>query len=327
MKINTLHYRIGFRLQYLKKQIIVFYYNTIIRTVQRISFKRKIIRSPLNYDFISVNSDVVRSLEIKEEDYLLKNVILTCYFIKKLDPQNDVLLENADIKYIEPWYNSIVKLKIKGIIIHDGLDKKFIEQYQNEYIQFREYKCGKYPIYEERWMAYYLFLAKTKIENAFFTDASDVYITNSPFKIITNPYAIYIGRDSANKVGLSEWMMDELNSFNKDSNYKVKKTYYFQQVYNAGVVGGSKQLLLFFISEVIKLILTSKTDFYKDMYILNIVIHNHFFPILKIRPYEKCITQIENDNHIKHKFLVSGFPLNSEFNKFEYNSTALFIHK
>jgi hypothetical protein len=327
MKESGFKNRIVFRIKYLLKQIIVLYFNLFIRAYERIFFKRKIEKSEINYNFISEYSDAPRSLEIKEEDYSLEEVIITCYFTKKADPQSNIVRAVADIKYIEPWYYSILKLKIKGIIIHDGLEDSFIQQYQNEYVQFREFKAGKYSIFEERWMAYYLFISETNLKNVFITDASDVIITKAPFNVITNPLTLYIGRDGANKIGLSSWMTEELDNYITDSKCKIRRTYYYQQVYNAGVVGGSRKLLLFFIGRVIRKTLLTKTSCHKDMNLLNLVIHENFFPKLRIMPYEKIATIVENDNHITHKYLISGYPLNSEFNKYQNDSDAYFIHK
>jgi hypothetical protein len=42
---------------------------------------------------------------------------------------------------------------------------------------------------------------------------------------------------------------------------------------------------------------------------------------------EKIIVNPENDPYASHHHLVSGYPLNSLFKGFEYDSDAYFIHK
>jgi hypothetical protein len=303
------------------------YYNLIKRPIACFSLKRDIRKSSPRPYFIGFNSDVERSVEVLETDVKLEQAIITCYFTKKADPIRGVIRQTPDIKYIEPWYKSVISQKLNGIIIHDGINKDFIEEYQNQFVQFREYKPGHYSIFEERWFAYYLFLSATKIRKVFFTDISDVMITANPIEIIDNPFTLFIGRDHANKIGISTWALSELNNFMEDSKYKAPKSFYFQQVYNVGIAGGSRHLILFFIARMLDLILLTTTDRFKDMTVANLVIHKYFFPKLKNRPFESATTRVEDDAHISHKYLVSGFPLNSEFGKYEMNSRAIFIHK
>lgn len=321
---NRLHRDYSF----LKRAVTIVFYNLFQKLPARYSLKRTVSnaeKKPLC--FLGYNSEKERHVEFFPKDTELQQAVITCYFTRKPDPQLGFIRMTPDIKYIEPWYTSIVKLKIPGIIVHDGLDDDFIKTYSNPYVSFRKYTSGRYSIFEERWMAYYLFLAQSRLEKVFFTDIGDVIITRDPFELIKNPYTLYIGRDQAVEVGKSGWMMNELNAYIADSGARIKKSYYFQPVYNAGVVGGSRKLMLFFISEAIRKIMLTTTDCHKDMNILNLVIHDHFFPNLKIQASESIYTNILNDSHSTHSFLVSGYPLNSAFGKMQTDSGAVFIHK
>jgi hypothetical protein len=310
-----------------KPSLIVTAYNLFSRPLARAFFRRNIRKNRPVDNYLTYNSKNKRSIAVLEKDKKHDEVIITCYFTKKADPLLDVIRSTPDIKYIEPWYNSIVSLKLNGIIIHDGIDKDFIEKYQNQYVQFREYAPGDYSIFEERWFAYYKFLSETNIKKVFFTDISDVIIPANPFSMIREPFALYIGRDHANKIGVSPWALAELNNYLEDAKHKVRRSFYYQQVYNVGVAGGSKQLMLFFISRIIDLILLTTTNRHKDMTLANMVIHKYFFPKLKLSFFEPAATPVERDTYISHKYLISGFPVNSAFNKFEIDSKAFFIHK
>jgi hypothetical protein len=310
-----------------KKYRIVIFYNLFKRPISRIFFKKNILKSAPAKNFTIFNSSKPREVEILEEDKKLEQAIISCYFINKVDPQWGIKRSMPDFNYIKPWYESVIKQKLNGIIIHDGIAKEFIEQYQNPYISFREFTPGDYSIFEERWFAYYLFLSGTKIKKVFFTDISDVIVTEDPYKTFNDSFVLYVGRDHANKVGVSQWVLSELNNYIKDANYKVPGSFYFQQVYNIGVTGGSRQLMMFFISRMIDLILLTTTSYHKDITLANLVIHKYFFPKIIIRPFEPAMTRIENDDFISHNHLMSGFPLNSVFGKFEFDSKAVFIHK
>jgi hypothetical protein len=103
------------------------------------------------------NSDTKRTVQMTDFDSNLKEVIVTCYFTLKPDPQLGTLRNSADFKYIQPWYDSIMKIGVSGIILHDGLESAFIEHYQNDLVQFRFCEMGNYSIFEERWLLYHLF--------------------------------------------------------------------------------------------------------------------------------------------------------------------------
>ena len=75
------------------------------------------------------------------------SVIFTTYFSEKIHPNdpndqwvvgktNDGRVLQNDIKYIAPWYNSIDKLGLQGVVFYDNLTPSFIDTYQKENIQF-----------------------------------------------------------------------------------------------------------------------------------------------------------------------------------------------
>ena len=122
-------------------------------------------------------------------------------------------------------------------------------------------------------------------------------------------------------------MKDECDKFIEESNYPLPKTYTYQWVYNAGVAGGSRNLMFFFTAEMSKLIFKAMSNYHKDMILLNIVIHEHFFPQLSSGNYNQKLVDTRNDLFASHKNLVTGFPFNSGFKDLDLTSTALFIHK
>lgn len=308
-------------------RILLGVYNYLYRPLCLILLPFRLLWRKPRRDYRTYFSAARRDVEIREEDLLLEQAIFTIFFTGKKDPQHGIYRPKADVSYIEPWYNSVTKLGLKGIILHDGLEEEFIKKYENEQVQFRKCTLGNYSIFEERWFLYYLFLSRTNIQKAFFADGSDVFITTSPFGFITNKRALYIGRDDGNKIRHWRWHLELLNDFKEDSGYREAPTYIFQPVYNAGVVGGERNLLLFFMSRVINLVLMTQTERHKDMALLNLVVHTYFFPRLEYKKTEPRFTDPANDQKSTHRYLVSGFPLNSAFRKYEYDSAAYFIHK
>jgi hypothetical protein len=315
-------------LELISRYLLIQKYNLFNRFFQSIKLNSKIKTSIFSKEITTFNSSKIRSVQMKEEDLEKSAVIVTCYFTQKPDPQTGIIRNSADFAYIQPWYESLLKINVSGIILHDGLEQDFINRYQNEQIQFRFCELGNYSIFEERWLLYHVLLNQLpKLEKVFFTDSNDVYITKNPFQLIKNKNALYVGRDSAYRIKDSGWLKDECDKFDEESNYQLLKTYPYQWVYNAGVVGGSTSLLFFFTSEMSKLILKAESTYHKDMSLLNIVIHEHFYPTLSTRNWNRKLVDNSDDEIATHKNLVTGFPLNSGFKDLDLNSKAFFIHK
>jgi hypothetical protein len=303
-------------------------YNKFERRKQRKKLHSKIESATTSNQHVHSNSDKKRTVEKIDSDLILKEVIVTCYFTLKPDPQTGFFRNAADFKYIQPWYDSLLKIGTSGIILHDGLEQEFIKHYQNKQIQFRYCEMGNYSIFEERWILYYILLEQLpNLEKAFFTDSNDVYITKNPFYIVNNDKALYVGRDNANRIKDSGWLKEECDKFIEESNHPLLNTYTYQWAYNAGIVGGTRLLLLFLTFEMSNFIFKSDSTYHKDMTLLNIVIHENFYPKLSSLNWSQKIVDTNNDSYALHQNLITGFPFNSGFKMLELNSKALFIHK
>ena len=306
------------------------FFKNLVSEYRKIAIpKINIEESKLNDLINSHNTDTPR--ELRESDLLdvkaFKECIVTTYFILKKDPQFGIIRRVPDINYIAPWYDSVKKIDGFGIIIHDGLDEEFIKTYSTAKIKFVKFNYGSYSIFEERWIGYYLLLKNTNIENAFFTDCNDVFITADPFsKLEIDKEKLYVGRDEADRFGDSGWITDELDKFEIDSGLKAPETLYHQPLFNAGVVGGDKKILSIYISQILNLLFHSKSEDHKDMTLVNWAIHNMFVMPLKDKS-ETVLVDVKNDFAKQCDHIISGYPLNSSFKSFEFDSDAIFIHK
>ena len=266
--------------------------------------------------------------EIEAKAINQSELIVTCYFTKLVDPQHDMIRREPEYKYIKPWYDTVKKLGLNGVIVHDGLTPDFIAEYETDRIQFLQFSPGEFSIFEERWIAYYLLLKNNpNIQHAFFTDSNDVEVNFNPFERHNSDSVIYAGRDQSNRVGDSMWVIDEMNDFIKESGYQVSDLIRYQNLFNAGLVGGKREYLLAIISKLVSLALLGKTNSHKDMSLLNIAIFEVLRPKLNTAYFQDRITNPENDFGSSLNNVVSGFPLNSPFKAFEKNSKATFSHK
>ena len=57
---------------------------------------------------------------------------MTTYFCKKKDPQRNKYASCSNISYIKPWYYSLKRLNLNGIVFYDNIDKEFIKKYQTK---------------------------------------------------------------------------------------------------------------------------------------------------------------------------------------------------
>lgn len=302
-------------------------HNRVINPRKAARFKQWLENIGPRSDHRTFFSDIERDVEVQEGDRDMRTAVLTCYFTRKADPQLGIIRLTPDIGYIAPWYDSIVSLGLNGIILHDGLDREFIEKYQNDHVQFRQCIYGNYSIFEERWFAYHRFISQTGITHAFCTDCNDVYITRDPFANGLEENVLYVGRDLANRVRHSGWLLQETERFRNDSGMHIPYTFKHQPLYNAGVLGGNRNVLLAVMSGIINLTLQTRTDTHKDMTLLNLVIHNHFPVKLAYYWCDSKFVDPENDPDGCNRYLRSGHPLNSAFKKEQMNSDAIFIHK
>ena len=312
----------------LQRDLRIFVYNEFTRRRQMKRLPLKLKNVQPHRELKNYNASKIRSVEVQAQDLNLKQLIVTCYFTLKPDPQSGSIRSASNFEYIQPWYDSMTKIGATGIVLHDGLDDAFISRYTSDQIQFRYCELGNYSIFEERWLLYHLLLDQLpNLENVFFTDSNDVYITKNPFSFITNDLTLYVGRDNANRIKDSGWLKLECDRFIEESNFNLPKTYSYQWVYNAGVSGGSRGLMYFFTAEISKLIFCAKSNYHKDMTLLNLVIHEHFYPKLSAANWHQQLVNTNNDKEAAHTNLVTGYPFNSGFKDFDLNSNAIFIHK
>lgn len=329
MIVARLKHKISSKITVIVIRLRILIFNLIQRPLQYINLTSKIKQAKSPQDLLLFNTtNAERFIELEEKDFTVTEVIVTCYFTLKPDPQTGIIRNVADFNFIKPWYESLVKIDKAGIILHDGLEQDFIDHYQTDNIQFRFCELGNYSIFEERWLLYHILLKQLpNLKRVFFTDSNDVYITKNPFQIINTETTLFVGRDNANRIKDSGWLKEECDQYLKESNYKIPPSYSYQWVYNAGVVGGSRNLLVFLTCEMSMLIFGATSTHHKDMTLLNIIIHKNFYPKLSSKNWNQKFVDKSKDSNALHQNLITGFPFNSGFKDLDLNSTALFIHK
>ncbi len=296
-----------------------------------------------------------RSVESLPKNF--KSVVCTTYFSSKKDPQRELKIDSNDISYIAPWYNSMLKLKLEGIVFYDHLSSDFIEKYKTDHISFVKCQLGNYSLNDERFIIYYMFFLKHKAEQILLTDGNDVVI-NKPdlfnfFTTKTNS-TLFIGRGKENRIYQSKWNMMLVDKFEKGLETKLPNNFFNMAVYNAGIVGGSQVTMLYFLRQISSILLKIDNDNNNNMTAMHYVVYHFFYPkcrkgllgvlnntidrdikIRVARKLKKWNLSFLVDDDIKYhedkaaisNHIFSGYPLNSKFTHFETNSNACIIHK
>lgn len=273
------------------------------------------------------------------------DILFTTYFTSKPNPQRGILSSASDpssiVKQVEPnsedltkvLFDSVSKLNLKLVVFHDGLSEQFINEFSSENIEFLASTIKNYSTNDERFFVYKEYLdANDKIERVFFIDCFDVKCVTDPFKIFEE-YGdrLYVGRDCCYSIENSPYLMEKLANMNdlicSRETKESFQNFLRMPLFNAGIVGGSRQKVMFLLDFMCNLFACADRDDNNNMIILNYAIFKLYmrhtnFPLSQnpdvipmVDPYSK------NDN------VYSGFPLNSLFKSYEDRDDVYFIHK
>lgn len=240
-----------------------------------------------------------------------QNYIFTTYFCNKLDPQRKTHAPCNDFTYIEPWYRSVEKLNLRGIVFHDGMSQDFINKFQTARIRFEWVDPSRfiYSLNDTRFLIYHDYLmSHPEIQNVFMTDGNDVTIVQDPF-LAMHSNKVYVGSETGDMKN-NRWFnrrVKFLNSGNHTYTFKLSR-FRANKVYNAGILGGSYEICLEFLSEMVrkfKSLDVAQRELNLNMAVFNHTVYNGFL----------------------HRS-VTGDPLHSEYKAYQNDRRDVwFIHK
>ena len=230
------------------------------------------------------------------------NVIMTTYFCNKEHNQKEKEHTSAscnDINYIKPWYESVKKLNLNGIIFHDGLSDEFIKEYETSNIKFAYTNSYQYDysLNDLRFFVYLEYILKNPdIQNVFMTDGNDVTVVKNPFELDLNK--LYVGNENGVTINHLLKYKKTTGMYKKISEYEISRLQKFSKspLLNAGIVGGNRY-------NIIKL-LTIMTDYFKkdsclkcnmNMGVLNQSVYNNFSNYSTGEPLHSAFYGFQND--------------------------------
>lgn len=250
---------------------------------------------------IDVNSKIydsrkglVRYVEFREK----RNVILTSYFTSIQDPQRPNEKWEASKEAVQVLAESCIDENL--VILNDCFEDDGL--FCRVHVQLNPYF--------QRWVSYYEYLLANRggIDKVFLVDATDVELLRSPWDFM-EPGLLYTG-DEPQILGC-DWIV------NKHPHVKLQELFKLKErsiLLNAGLLGGSVEVVIEFIGKLLSFYFQSVND-------------THFNP-----GREGCgITDMGLFNYIaRTEFegrLRHGRMVNTEFKNEERNSFSWWKHK
>ncbi len=247
----------------------------------------------------------------------MSSVILTSYFSKKEHPndprdsyvtgrEKDGRVTQNNIKYIEPWYNSILSLNIEGRVFYDNLSDEFIKEYETDKVKFTKVETSDYSNNDWRFFCYRNFLEENRFDSVFLTDGSDVTVVKDPSEIVTSKTQdLYVCKDS---ISLSEFgYLDVHRQAGWGDFVFMAMQQNILDLINMGVIGGSYSNIMKFLNSFCQTrIRLGNPKFNSDMWVGQYVF--------------RCL--------LKQMNILVGYPFTSEFKKYQNDrKDVYFIHK
>lgn len=258
------------------------------------------------------------------------DIVLTTYFTGKPDPQASSkrktnLIKHAktwlrsrrggavseipgvagpdEFRRIEVWYRSLQAVGCNAVIFHDELSDGFTQQWQNEHVRFEHYALQTpRSVNDERYQCYYQFLERhPEVQRIFMMDLFDIEFFKDPFTLFDDEhFDIYCGGDA-----------DQYNNqLNREKMLKAfGEPHYEDQIkLNAGILGGRRDVIMPLLETMMAVFdgLTERGELFN----LNMPIFN------------KCVYDHHNADRI-----MTGYPLNSRFKKYERTGNFALRHK
>ena len=238
------------------------------------------------------------------------DVIFTSYFTSKENPQLDArgqrqIVPKNDLNYIAPWYVSVTHHKMKGVVFHDHLSADFIAQHETDNLQFIAYHPDRYSLNDERYLALDAVLKCNRLGKVMLTDACDLQIKKNPFDFFVDPNLLYFGTDVEKmpRIRDNPWCLEKSKEILLTPGLGFSEDFLEFEIVNAGVFGGSYELVKAFNEGLVSLFHAINNDRNNNMMVINYLLWKLKVP------------------HFK------GPPLTSPFKKFDVAGDYYIVHK
>lgn len=228
--------------------------------------------------------------------------VVAVMMTSKPDPQRGEKISSDYLQYMKPWWTTVDRIGLLGTVLHDGLPAKCIAAATTERIGFVLAPPGDLPILHDRHRIVRDYLQSIDDSHVFVTDISDVAFKRDPFDLIEQDggrHRLFIGSERK-QIGACRCL-------SKETTRQFGTLLHGErQVVNPGILGGERTEVLRLLEAILECIDQHRDQLLNsDMSIVNKVVHDMYPP----------------------SELYTGFPLHSQFKKWEYHTAASIIHK
>ena len=216
-----------------------------------------------------------------------KDVIFTSYFVTRYDPQRDYYITPNRFCYIKTWFIGAMKNNLNIVIFYDKLDASWIRRAEEKYprAKFVHGDLKGRSTNDARYYILHDYLVKNPdIKRLFITDGNDVQLWRSPFDLMDKlgNDMLYIGQDTPfyyKSADDENWMKGVLSRCYGRKIYTSEHTAVQNRwtLYNAGVLGGNRDMMLLVLSQIHKWLDKANKGENCNMGTVNIVAHKYFF--------------------------------------------------
>ncbi len=171
-------------------------------------------------------------------------VILSTYLTSRRDPQgtNAVARDRWDL--VAPWAEGINRCGLRGVILHDGLSRGFIERLESLGIEC--VSCDPIPAttHANNWRFRLAaeWVGSHHVTAAFLTDLFDISVKADPFALLDQHHDLWIGHEPwtiGPDTPAGRWMLSRLRGTYGDDAGLLGRT-----ILNAGITGGHRAPVL-----------------------------------------------------------------------------------
>lgn len=228
--------------------------------------------------------------------------VIAVMMTSKPDPQRGEKISSDYLDYMKPWWTTVNRVGLRGTVLHDGLPAGCISQGTTERTDFALSEPSELPILHDRHRIVRDYLQQIDDPYVFVTDISDVAFKRDPFQLVEqdqDAHRLFIGSERKT--------IGECRCLSKEVTEQFGTLLHAErQVVNPGIIGGRRAEVITLLDRILQCIDQLKDRLLNsDMSIINKVVHDHY------QPGE----------------LFTGFPLHSQFKKWEYATKAAIMHK
>ncbi len=243
------------------------------------------------------------------------SVIMACHFTGIYDVNRTTILADDDYTLVKDWVESLVRLRLNGILFHNNFSEATCLLHQNTFVRF--IKVDYNPLFNPNVYRYFVYLSYLKSQSFkpahfFITDITDVEVLLNPFEqplFKENLLALFCG-DEPRKLN-NDWMKAHAELLrHRIPDYSLYEEKFSEAtLLNCGIIGGHYYPMFTFIENICALHqqynFDNTTQFTGDMGAFNYLVRTQF-----------------------NNLLFHGPPVNTLFKAYEYKcSGCWFRHK